>query len=79
MLTPLQIVQIVVAALVPASLWIVMSQIRDVKWTRLAPGIVVSVVLGVFLLTSEGILGPLGAAFVTMFLLGHTTTHLDND
>jgi len=77
--TPLQVVQLIVAAGIPLSLWIVMTQIRDVKWRRLAPGVVVSGFLGVFLLTAQGVVPALGAAFITMVLLGHTTSFLDND
>ncbi|MFB6124329.1 MAG: hypothetical protein ABEJ59_00015 [Halanaeroarchaeum sp.] len=79
MLTPFQIAQLVVAAAIPVSLWVVTHQIRDVKWTRLTPAIVVNVFLAVFILTGRGAIQPVGAAFITTLLLGHTTTYLDND
>lgn len=75
----LQYAQLLAAGGIPVSLWIVMHQIRDVKWTRLTPGIVVSVLLATFILTVEGTIPPLGAGFLTTLLLGHTMTFLDDD
>lgn len=74
-----QIAQLASAGAIPVSLWVVMGQIRDVKWTRLAPGIVLSVVFGAFVLTAQGVVPPLGTAFITTLLIGHTTTYLDDD
>lgn len=79
MVTPFQFAQLVVAAAIPLSLWVVTHQIRDVKWTRLTAAIVVNVFLAVFILTARGVIQPVGAAFITMLLFGHTTTYLDND
>ncbi|MFC7044810.1 hypothetical protein ACFQH6_04685 [Halobacteriaceae archaeon GCM10025711] len=56
MLTILQIGQLATAAAIPASLFVVMNQIRDVVWTRLAPAIVVNVALAVGLLASAEII-----------------------
>ena len=77
--TPFQIAQLATAGGIPLSLFVVMTQIRDVKWTRLAPAVVVNGFLAVGLLVSEGVIPPLGAAFITMLLLGHLTTFLDTD
>jgi hypothetical protein len=79
MVTAFQIAQLATAGAIPASLYVVMTQIRDVKWMRLAPAIVVNVFLAVWLLVSEGAIPPLGAAFIVMLLLGHLTTFLDTD
>jgi len=79
MLTVLKIAQLVAAAGIPVSLVIVMHQVRDVKWTRLAAGVVVNVFLAIWLLASENVVPQLATAFIMMLLLGHLTTFLDTD
>ncbi|WP_440989021.1 hypothetical protein [Haloarchaeobius baliensis] len=77
--TPFEIAQLATAAGIPVSLHVVMNQVRDVKWRRLAPAIVINAFLAVWLLASEGVISLLGGAFIVMLLLGHLTTFLDTD
>lgn len=79
MVTPLQTAVLGAAALMPISIWIVASQVRDVRWVNLSQGIVVLAVPALFILAVEDIVPNVAAAVFTGLLFGHMTTYLDDD
>lgn len=79
MVTLLQVAEILAALLVPIGFYVVVTQIRDVVWGRLAPAIVVMVVPVLFILTVEDVIPDIATAMFGGLLFGHITTYLDVD
>lgn len=79
MVTPLQIAELVAAALMPIGLYFIMTQVRDVRWVDLSQGIVVVAVPALFILAVEDIVPNVAAAVFTGLLFGHMTTYLDDN
>lgn len=79
MVTLLQVAEILAALLVPIGFFVVVTQIRDVVWVRLAPAIVVMVVPILFILTVEDVIPNIATAMFGGLLFGHIVTFLDVD
>lgn len=79
MVTPLQVAELLAAVLVPVGFYVIATQIRDVKWGRLTPAIVVMAVPLLFILTVEDVIPNIATAVFGGLLFGHIVTYLDTD
>lgn len=79
MVTLIQLAEVLAALLVPIGFYVVATQIRDVKWGRLAPAIVVMAVPILFILTVEDVVPDIATAVFGGLLFGHIVTYLDTD
>lgn len=79
MVTLLQVAEVLAAILVPVGFYVVVTQVRDVRWNRLSPAIVVMAVPLLFILTVEDIIPNIATAIFGGLFFGHIITFLDVD